>query len=95
MKKIDPNTESFMWKTEYLYSINCKYVNIPARAKVQNSPFITCPLLPAISAACAHVKVIPDVSKRKVFIEAITQGVGGITPLGGQIPPIQIDGDKL
>jgi hypothetical protein len=94
IKKIEPNTESLKCIAESLYSWYWKKVNKIARTKVLANPLKTPTRSPTINAAWAFVKRTPDASKRKVLPDAIVQGVSGITPLGGQTPPIQIEGER-
>jgi len=46
-------------------------------------------------ARCAQVMVTPEDNKIIVFNKGSPQGSNEIIPLGGQIPPISIDGDNV
>jgi hypothetical protein len=48
-----------------------------------------------IKSDILHFRQTPDERSKKVLSKGIAKGFKGVIPIGGQIPPISIAGDKL
>jgi hypothetical protein len=70
-------------------------VKIIANNIVTINPEITLRERPKTKAVCAQVKAAPEVKRRFVFKNGISQGLITSIPLGGQIHPISGTGFKL
>jgi len=83
-------------KTEAVrYSNVWKTRNATAQSKVINNAPRTWLLRPNIKLAWANVIKTPEVNKSRVLAKGSPHGLTGVTPTGGQVPPIHILGDKL
>lgn len=77
-----------------MYSKPWSIVNIIPKETVKNKDRIESFLLPLIILWWHHVTVAPELSKIAVFKSGTEKGLRGLTPNGGHINPISIEGDK-
>jgi hypothetical protein len=86
---------SLMLNCALAYSYNWHVVNkMPNAIVIANAIVVSC-LRPASKARWAHVTLIPEESNIIVLSNGRPHGFKTLIPLGGQIQPIAIEGDKL
>ena len=91
-KKVDPYTESEIWKGLSTYSRIWKQVNSTARTSVNPRLIIASFRYPATIEWWAHVTAQPDRRSNIVFKRGTSHGLNAIIPCGGQTLPIWIAG---
>jgi len=94
-KNTEPKTLSVILNEDDKYSIIWNKVNKQAKNNVSTKAHKDSTLLPQVIAWCEYVIVTPEQSKSKVFKRGIALGSKVTSPLGGQILPISIDGERL
>lgn len=95
IKKEEPKIESEKLKEASQYSHACKLVKYSPRKMVIKKAIFVFELLLFISEWWAQVTVIPEESKISVLSKGIWKGFIAIIPIGGQILPISIFGERL
>jgi len=94
MKNIDPYTESAIEKGASMYSKSCNPVNINPSITVVSNPVRDSCLLPLTMLWWAQVTVAPELNNIVVLSKGTENGSKGVIPLGGQVHPISIAGDR-
>lgn len=77
-----------------IYSYPWSIEKITPNKIVKIKPFLVSFLFSFIILWWDHVIVAPEEIKIKVFNKGIRNGLNGVIPLGGQIPPISIEGES-
>jgi len=77
------------------YSYAWSAVKYSPNSAVKNSPCVACVALFSNRPWCAHVTVTPEAKRIAVFSSGICMGLNGSIPVGGQVDPSSIVGDRL
>jgi hypothetical protein len=62
---------------------------------VKNSPWVACVASFSSNLWCAHVTVTPEARRITVFNSETCNGLNGCIPVGDQVDPSSIVGDRL
>jgi len=94
-KNVDPYAESAIVKGASIYSYACRAVKYSPNNTVKNNPWVACVALFSSRPWWDHVTVTPEASRIAVFSSGTCKGLNGWIPVGGQVDPSSIVGDRL